>query len=50
MAIAAHFIFNGWKLHKKVIIISFFKVKGHKGDDIEKTLAKTLNDWEKTRS
>ncbi|KAM0909468.1 hypothetical protein ACQ4PT_014792 [Festuca glaucescens] len=43
MTVTAHFICNEWKLHKK--IISFFKVKGHKGDDIGKHLQKTLIDW-----
>ncbi|KAM3384201.1 hypothetical protein ACQJBY_008702 [Aegilops geniculata] len=43
MTITAHFICKEWKLHKKVI--SFFKVKGHKGDDIGKHLQKTLIDW-----
>ncbi|KAM0868272.1 hypothetical protein ACQ4PT_041401 [Festuca glaucescens] len=43
MTVTAHFICNEWKLHKK--IISFFKVKGHKGDDIGKHLKKTLIDW-----
>jgi hypothetical protein len=37
MAVIAHFICNGWKLHEKAIIISFFKVNGHKRDDIENT-------------
>lgn len=39
MTVTAHFICNDWKLHKK--IIRFFKVKGHKGDDIGKYLQKT---------
>jgi hypothetical protein len=43
MTVTAHFICNDWKLHKK--IISFFKVKGHKGDDIGKHIQKTLIDW-----
>ncbi|KAM0859393.1 hypothetical protein ACQ4PT_047234 [Festuca glaucescens] len=43
MTVIAHFICSDWKLHKK--IISFFKVKGHMGDDIGKHLQKTLIDW-----
>lgn len=43
MTVTAHFICKEWKLHKK--IISFSKVKGHKGDDIGKQLQKLLIDW-----
>ena len=43
MTATAHFIDNDWCLHKK--IISFFKVKGKKGDDIGKHLHKVLLDW-----
>jgi len=43
MTVTAHFIDNNWCLHKK--IISFFKVKGKKGDDIGKHLQKVLHDW-----
>jgi hypothetical protein len=39
----ASFIDENWNLHKKVI--SFFKVKGHKSDDIGKSLLKSLNEW-----
>jgi hypothetical protein len=48
MMVTTHFICNNWKLHKK--IISLFKVKGHKGDDIGKHLQKTLIDWGWRRS
>jgi hypothetical protein len=43
MTVTAHFIDNNWCLHKK--IISFFKVKGKRGDDIGKHLQKVLLDW-----
>jgi hypothetical protein len=43
MTVTAHFIDNDWCLHKKVI--SFFKVKGKKGDDIGKHLQKVLHEW-----
>jgi hypothetical protein len=43
MTVTAHFIDNNWHLHKK--IISFFKVKSKKGDDIGKHLQKVLLDW-----
>src|SRR5438105_3213729 len=43
MKVTAHFIDNGWNLHKKVI--SFFQVKGHKGDDIGKNLQRCLVEW-----
>uniref|UniRef100_A0ACD5UTV8 Uncharacterized protein n=1 Tax=Avena sativa TaxID=4498 RepID=A0ACD5UTV8_AVESA len=43
MVVTAHFIDKDWKLHKK--IISFFKVKGHRGDDIGKHLHTTLMEW-----
>lgn len=43
MTVTAHFIDNDWCLHKK--IISFFKVKGKRGDDIGKHLQKVLLEW-----
>jgi len=43
MTVTAHFIDNDWCLHKK--IISFFKVKGKRGDDIGKHLHKVLLEW-----
>jgi hypothetical protein len=43
MTVTAHFIDKDWCLHKK--IISFFMVKGKKGDDIGKHLHKVLLDW-----
>lgn len=43
MTVTAHFIDNDWVLHKK--IISFFKVKSKKKDDIGKHLQKVLLDW-----
>jgi hypothetical protein len=43
MTVTAHFIDKEWCLHKK--IISFFLVKGKKGDDIGKHLHKVLLDW-----
>jgi hypothetical protein len=43
MTVTTHFIDNDWCLHKK--IISFFKVKSKKGDDIGKHLQKVLLDW-----
>jgi len=42
MTVTASFIDDNWTLHKKVI--SFFKVKGHKGEDIGKSLMKSLAD------
>jgi hypothetical protein len=44
MTVTAHFIDKDWQLHKKVI--SFFKVKGHKGDDIGKNLQRCLAEWD----
>jgi hypothetical protein len=44
MAVTAHFIDCEWKLHKKVI--GFVMVKGHKGDDIGKTIMWCLAEWE----
>ena len=43
MTVTAHFIDKNWCLHKK--IISFFMVKGNKGDDIGKHLHKVLLEW-----
>lgn len=43
MVVTATFIDEGWNLHKK--IIGFFKVKGHKGEDIGKSLLKCLTEW-----
>lgn len=43
MVVTAHFIDKNWQYHRKVI--SFFKVKGHKGDDIGKNLQRCLLDW-----
>ena len=43
MTVTASFIDENWILQKKVI--SFFKIKGHKGDDIGKSLIKSLVDW-----
>lgn len=42
MCITAHFIDNDWQLHKK--IIGFFLVKGHRGEDIGKSLETCLAD------
>jgi hypothetical protein len=41
--VTAHFIDSEWKLHKKVI--SFFLVKGYKGNDIGKTIQRCLTEW-----
>ena len=43
MTVTASFIDDNWQLHKKVI--SFFKVKGHKGEDIGKNLLRCLTEW-----
>jgi hypothetical protein len=43
MTITTSFIDENWKLHKKVI--SFFKVKGHRGEDIGKNLIRCLDEW-----
>ena len=43
MTVTASFIGGNWNLHKKVI--SFFMVKGHKGEDIRKNLVKCLAEW-----
>ena len=43
MTVTAHFIDPEWNLHKK--IISFFLVKGHKGDDIGKAIEQCLMEW-----
>lgn len=43
MTVTAHFTDSEWNLHKK--IISFFLVKGHKGDDIGKALEQCLMEW-----
>ena len=43
MTITTTFIDENWNLHKKVI--SFFMVKGHKGEDIGKNLTRCLADW-----
>lgn len=43
MAVTANFIDDEWQLHKK--IISFFKVKGHKGEVIGKNLQRVMNEW-----
>jgi hypothetical protein len=43
MIVTTHFIDSEWKLHKKVI--SFVIVKGHKGDDIGKTIMRCLYEW-----
>lgn len=43
MCVTAHFIDNDWKLHKK--IIGFFLVKGHRGEDIGKSLDNCLSEW-----
>ena len=43
MTVTATFIDENWNLHKKVI--SFFMVKGHKGEDIRKNLTRCLADW-----
>jgi hypothetical protein len=43
MAVTTHFIGSEWKLHKKVI--GFVMVKGHKGDDIGKTIMRCLAKW-----
>ena len=43
MTVTAHFIDNEWQQHKK--LIAFFKVKGHKGEDIGKNLQRVMNEW-----
>jgi hypothetical protein len=43
MTVTATFIDGNWNFHKKVI--GFFKVKGHKGEDIGKNLTRCLADW-----
>jgi hypothetical protein len=43
MIVTASFIDVNWQLHKKVI--GFFKVKGHKGEDIGKNLIRCLTEW-----
>jgi hypothetical protein len=43
MTVTSHFIDKEWKLHKK--IIGFFKVKGHRGEDIGKHLLTCLMEW-----
>ncbi|WVZ98620.1 hypothetical protein U9M48_044033 [Paspalum notatum var. saurae] len=43
MTVTTSFIDDDWNLHKKVI--SFFQVKGHKGDGIGKSLVKSLTQW-----
>jgi hypothetical protein len=43
MCVTAHFIDNEWKLQKA--IIGFFLVKGHRGEDIGKSLENCLADW-----
>jgi hypothetical protein len=43
MTITTSFIDENWKLHKKVI--SFFKVKGHRGENIGKNLIRCLDEW-----
>ena len=43
MTVIATFIDENWNPHKKVI--SFFMVKGHKGEDIGKNLTRCLADW-----
>ncbi|WVZ49306.1 hypothetical protein U9M48_000675 [Paspalum notatum var. saurae] len=43
MCVTAHFIDDDWKLHKK--IIGFFLVKGHRGEDIGKSLENRLSEW-----
>uniref|UniRef100_J3LXK4 HAT C-terminal dimerisation domain-containing protein n=1 Tax=Oryza brachyantha TaxID=4533 RepID=J3LXK4_ORYBR len=43
MCVTTHFIDDDWKLRKK--IIGFFLVKGHKGEDIGKSLEQCLLRW-----
>ena len=43
MCVTAHFIDNDWNLRKK--IIGFFLVKGHRGEDIGKSLENCLAEW-----
>lgn len=43
MCVTAHFIDNEWNLQKK--IIGFFLVKGHRGEDIGKSLENCLAEW-----
>ncbi|CAN6374533.1 unnamed protein product [Urochloa humidicola] len=43
MCVTAHFIDSDWNLHKK--IIGFFLVKGHRGEDIGKSLEGCLAEW-----
>jgi hypothetical protein len=43
MTVTASFIDDNWMLHKKVI--GFFLVKGHKGDDIGKSVQRCMAEW-----
>jgi hypothetical protein len=43
MCVTAHFIDNEWNLQKR--IIGFFPIKGHRGEDIGKSLENCLADW-----
>lgn len=43
MCVTAHFIDNDWNLRKA--IIGFFLVKGHRGEDIGKSLENCLAEW-----
>lgn len=43
MCVTSHFIDSDWKLHKK--IIGFFLVKGHREEDIGKSLESCLVEW-----
>ena len=43
MCVTAHFVDNGWNLHKK--IISFVPVTSHRGEYIEKALETCLIEW-----
>ncbi|KAK1431520.1 hypothetical protein QVD17_07980 [Tagetes erecta] len=44
LSITAHFIDNGWNLHKKVI--GFSPIGGDNGEEIGRAVEKCLHDWE----
>lgn len=43
MTVTVSSIDDNWNLHKNVI--DFFKVNGHKGEDLGKNLLRCLNEW-----
>lgn len=43
MCVTAHFIDDGWELHKK--ILSFALIPDHKGETIGRALEKCMKDW-----